>query len=225
MSSLQYEIPNISVDVVPLYLDVPNSKINIILGRRQYEPYNSEFALPGVLLTPNERLDEAAQRALTRKAYIIHSDLSLLADLGTFDNPDRDPRGATVSIAKIAIINNLLPPQNSTSVKLLPIDIASDPAQHKLPFDHNNIVKHAADLVSQKLLHSKEFTHALLGDSFTTSSIRGVLDQLATVIPQSDIQVDFSNLGRVLKNSGWVKQTEDTYSTGRGRPSRRWTWL
>jgi len=225
MSSIQYEIPNISVDVVPIYLDVPNAKINVILGRRQYEPYNNEFALPGVLLTPAERLNEAAARALTRKAFIIHDDLSLLTDLGTFDNPDRDPRGATVSIAKVAVISHTFPPQNSNSVKVIPIDEASEASKHKLPFDHNNIIRHAAELVSEKLLHSKDFTRALLGESFTTSSIRGVFDQLATIIPQSDIQVDFSNLGRVLKNSGWVRQTEDTYSTGRGRPSRRWTWV
>lgn len=269
MSENQYDIPNISVDVVPIIVDPVTNKLGVIVARRAYEPSQGEFALPGVLLDGPERLNEAAYRALAAKVDIGQDQVVGLFDLGTFDNPDRDPRGATVSIAKIAIINpnalaegthaNFLP-----ELRAIPLDTVSGfEATERLPFDHNTIIHYAAEMVSEKLMHSKEFTRALLGEQFTTKTIRVILEQLGTIIPDGDIQSDFSNLGRVLKNSGWVQPagtpnvksfnvetdtpgvfasvsydsfspantdsySTDSYtssSTGRGRPSRSWTWI
>lgn len=236
MSATQYDIPNISIDVVPLFLNKQDSRLYVVLGRRQFEPFLNEFALPGVLLKADERLDDAARRALRAKAFFLNNDIDAVLDLGTFDNPDRDPRGATVSIAKIATVGKAFAPNNSNSVRVVPIDdIAGDDAKVTLPFDHNNIILHAAVAVSEKLMRNREFTHALLGAEFSTSNIRGVLEQIGQ-IAEVEVQADFSNLSRALKATGWLERadgltsddsTVDSYSytTGQGRPSARWSWV
>lgn len=224
----EYELPNISVDVVPVILDPATGTLEVVLGRRIFEPNLGEFALPGVLLTPHERLNEAAYRALEKKLGVLESDVAELIDLGTFDNPDRDPRGATVAIAKLAVITAVPEADNVTRVRIE--EIAND--SYALPFDHNSIVLAASNLLAEKMLFNKAITKAVLGDTFTTKTLRNVLVQLQETEQGENIIFDASNLTRQLKGTRWVEMVEDketvtslTASTSRGRPSRVWTWL
>jgi 8-oxo-dGTP diphosphatase len=227
----EFELPNISVDVVPVTLNAYSGKLEVLIGKRIYEPNLGEFALPGVLLTPHERLDEAAYRALEKKLSIPASYVVELIDLGTFDNPDRDPRGATVSIAKLAVISSAPEGSTAAGVTSIPIDeIAND--SYALPFDHNSIVLAASNLLAEKMLFNKAITKAILGDTFTTKTLRNVLVQLQETEKGENIIFDASNLTRQLKGTKWVEMVEDketvtslTASTSRGRPSRVWTWL
>lgn len=224
----EYELPNISVDVVPVILDPATGTLEVVLGRRIFEPNLGEFALPGVLLTPHERLNEAAYRALEKKLGVLEANVAELIDLGTFDNPDRDPRGATVAIAKLAVITAVPEADNVTRVRIE--DIAND--SYALPFDHNSIVLAASNLLAEKMLFNKAITKAILGNTFTTKTLRNVLVQLQETEHGENIIFDASNLTRQLKGTKWVEMVEDketvtslTASTSRGRPSRVWTWL
>lgn len=228
----EYELPNISVDVVPVLLDAATGNFSVVLGKRIYEPFLGEYALPGVLLTPHERLDEAAYRALKTKVLVDEEAVEAIIDLGTFDNPDRDPRGATVSIAKLAILKSGYSYANSDDVETFPIDTLAN--GNALPFDHNTIVSAAATLISEKLLFSKVLTRALLGEVFSTKTLRSALKQLQSVDTAEDMRtLDLSNLTRQLKGSGWFSTVEPTVetislsstTTSRGRPANNWTWL
>lgn len=223
-----YELPNISVDVVPVILNAETGTLEVVLGKRIFTPNLGEFALPGVLLTPHERLDEAAYRALEKKLGVEKSAVVALIDLGTFDNPDRDPRGATVSIAKLAVITAVPEADNVTRVSIE--KVAND--TYELPFDHNSIVLAAANLLAEKMLFNKAVTKAVLGDTFSTKTLRTVLVQLQDTDNGENVIFDASNLTRQLKGTKWVEMVEDkgtitslTASTSRGRPSRVWTWL
>lgn len=223
-----YELPNISVDVVPVTLNPETGKIEIVVGKRIYAPHLGHFALPGVLLTPHERLDEAAYRAMNTKLSISPFDVVELIDLGTFDNPDRDPRGATVSIAKMAIVRNVPEADNVTTVPIE--EIANN--TYPLPFDHNSIVLAASALLAEKILFNKALTKALLGGTFATKTLRNILIQLQEADTEGNIIYDASNLTRQLKATKWLELVEDketvtnlTASSTRGRPSRVWTWL
>lgn len=225
----EYELPNISVDVVPVTLNNTTGKLEIVLGRRQFEPHLGEFALPGVLLTPHERLNEAAYRAMQTKVAIEESEVITLLDLGTFDNPDRDPRGATVSIAKIAIVNPV--GEIIGRVTSEPIDILVQ-QDIPLPFDHTTIVESAATLLSEKLLSHKALTKALLGDTFSTKTLRIILSQLQGIADENNRFYDPSNLTRQLKGTNWFAPVENekdslplSATTTRGRPSRVWKWV
>ncbi|WP_454228661.1 hypothetical protein [Propioniciclava flava] len=62
--------------------------------RRVTQPYARRLALPGVTLWEGERLADAAVRAVTRKLGLSLRDQGQLT---VFDEPARDPRGATLS--------------------------------------------------------------------------------------------------------------------------------
>lgn len=237
MNTPEYPQPLISVDIVPLTL--VGGTLSLILGRRIYEPYLNEFALPGVLLGVDETLKEGAKRALRVKTKVSGHTVTGLFDVGAFDSSNRDPRGATVSIAYIATVipdqnlKNLLENPEESGVTL--VSIADVVTGNKiLPFDHNDIVKKALETVTEKFLTSKEFTQSLLGDTFTTKTVRSTIDVLAE---NTDNGVEFNrhfhNLTRNLKATGWVAQNQavaygDTTETSRtydkGRPSSSWSW-
>jgi 8-oxo-dGTP diphosphatase len=224
----EYELPNISVDVVPVILNKATGTLEVVLGKRIYAPNLGEFALPGVLLTPHERLNEAAYRALEKKIGVSSDAVVELIDLGTFDNPDRDPRGATVAIAKLAVIDAV--PEDESVTRIAIEKVAND--SYRLPFDHNSIVLAASTLLAEKMLFNKAITRAVLGDTFTTKTLRNILVQLQDTENGENLIFDASNLTRQLKGTKWVEMVEDketitslTATTSRGRPSRVWTWL
>jgi 8-oxo-dGTP diphosphatase len=200
MTDTAYELPNISVDVVPVIVNESTNQLEVIIGRRIFEPYLNEFALPGVLLTPHERLDEAARRALKVKTGVDNQFINGIYDLGTFDNPDRDPRGATVSIAKLVVVDSSFVPLSDNTLMVPLQDFITD--ERQLPFDHNTIIAAAAAMFAEKFLSSKAFTRVILGSRFTTSVVRGLLTQMNTI--DSDHSYDLSNLTRQLKSTGWV---------------------
>lgn len=78
-------MPNISIDVVPF--TIVDNVVGVMLGKRLFEPFLNEFALPGVLLLQDERIDEAAYRALNVKLSTPMSRVKFLSDAGVFDNP------------------------------------------------------------------------------------------------------------------------------------------
>lgn len=252
MTDKQYELPNISVDVVPIRVNLDTNKLEVFLGRRIFEPFLNEYALPGVLLSPHERLDEAALRALSEKTKVSANSVEAIFDLGTFDNPDRDPRGATVAIAKLALINSAAVSHKDATL-CVPIDeLAADTV--KLPFDHNTIIRAAVVMFGEKFLSSKSFTKSVLGERFTTKTVRGIMDQLGSIASDVDHSYDPSNLTRQLKSTGWVSVVNEagvvvadggysiasssvagasygvsgvrslTATSSRGRPSRTWNW-
>lgn len=229
-----YELPNISVDVVPVFADPDTNRLKVFVGRRIFEPFLGYFALPGVLLSPHERIDEAAMRALEQKTGIPGTAITGLYDLGTFDNPDRDPRGATVSIARLAVVDPKFIPTDDNTISVDVTEVIND--IFTLPFDHSTIVKAAVTTFTEKFLTSKKFTFDVLGAEFATKTIRGVMQQVSALDVSSDhVVYDPSNLTRQLKATGWVtpvgdtssyatSNTVDTVGTLRGRPSRTWTW-
>lgn len=223
----EYELPNISVDVVPVMLNPETGMLEVALGKRIFAPALGEFALPGVLLTPHERLDEAAYRSLKTKLSVESEDVVTLIDLGTFDNPDRDPRGATVSIAKLAVISGIPADESVVGIPLEKIATG----EYALPFDHNTIVLAASHLLTEKMLSNKALTRSILGGTFTTKVLRNILTQLQETAEEGSFVYDASNLTRQLKSTKWVEMVDDesnvslSAQTKRGRPSRVWKWL
>lgn len=217
----QYEAPVISIDVVPVQLQEDGTFV-VHLGERKYEPFIGESALPGVLLTPHERISEAATRALTEKVGITEEHVNHFVNVGAFDNPDRDPRGATVSITFLAVVDSAYISDGTSTA----VDITSltEPALHKLPFDHNNIILEAFKNIQASFNHQKDITRAFLGDVFSTQKLTNALSVLHDEETRQD---ESSNIARSLRKSGWVEQTEApaTADKRRGRPALHWAWV
>lgn len=196
-----FEQPLISIDVVPVRFDAALGGIVFGVAERLYEPFLGKLALPGVLLNTGESIEDAAKRALEVKAKLP---LGALHHFGAFDGTNRDPRGATISIA-------LLSAQDRSAEGGV---LWTTPGP-KLPFDHNLIVERGLEELSAVLWKDIPFTRALLGEEFSTQEVI----QLGAPTPLA------SNVGRWLKANELIVDTGKTRRAGgSGRPSKVWSW-
>lgn len=220
MSTVEWEQPLISVDVVPVKLNKLTREINIILGKRKFEPAKGEAALPGVLLLPNERATEAAMRALQSKVSIPEDEVAFLKDVGIADNPDRDPRGPSLSVVMLAVVNNSFNPEDE-DVEVLTL---KDFSSKTLPFDHSAIVVKALKYLDSLLMTDREASKAFLGAEFRTTDLHAAFTELHHVSGSTVSIPDLSNLSRTLKSNAWLA-TSTTTSTGtKGRPASSWVF-
>lgn len=219
-ASREFSQPLISVDVVPVWVE--NGRVLFGLGARQYEPFKGALALPGVLMG-RERSLEAALRALKSKVGIEAP--RLLRDIGVFDAAERDPRGPTLSIAKVALLN----PDEAASARREGTltswslnDAAQDtlePQDAALPFDHDGIVRQARQYLAGALWSDSVLTRGLLGERFTTREATGVHRDLT-----GDVSLHPSNVRRRLAALDGLESSDEVVSDGQGRPSTAWTW-
>lgn len=218
-----YPQPLISVDAVPVLID-KDQKLKIVLGKRQYEPYINDLALPGVLLGVTEKLEEGVYRALQTKTFITPENIKGLHNIGAFDSTDRDPRGATVSIAYLALLNSDTP-INGETTSIIPAETLYK-KETILPFDHNDIIIKALNSLEELLFSSKTVTHNLLGDTFNSKKVKTIIQQLSTLTGNHHNDLFLANLTRNLRSTGWLTQATQPEQTtpNRGRPSNTWTW-
>jgi 8-oxo-dGTP diphosphatase len=174
-----------TVDVVLLTLR--DGQLQIMLLKREREPFAGALALPGgyVHTDEDQGCEDAAQRVLSQKAGLQSP---YLEQLGSFSGPARDPRGWSVSVAYFALI---------------PVPELAHPGQHwlpvdrlpQLPFDHGRIVAAAVQRVRNKSQYSSLPVHlcaqpftlpelhaiyeALLGEAINPVSFRRKMDELA----------------------------------------------
>lgn len=173
------------------------------LHERIGEPFAGALALPGVLLRRGERIRDAAARALAKV------DVRSIAagQLITFDEPNRDPRGPTLSIATWAVTAE---PGSASWVEL---DGLPD-----LAFDHRRIVADCRPLLAGMTWRDTDFTRPLTGDEFTAT------DALALHAGLTGAAPDRGNLNRTLASLPGLTRTDRFATTGRGRPSTVWAW-
>ncbi|MTD15395.1 NUDIX hydrolase [Nakamurella sp. YIM 132087] len=205
------EVPDsslVSVDVLALrYLADDEVPLLGVVARSQ-PPFRGRLALPGVLLGRGERLREAGSRALTGKLGTPAAAIRGMGQLLTFDEPLRDPRGPTLSVALWAVVAAAAP-----EVEFAPLDRVPE-----LAFDHDGIVRDCRPALGDLLWRETTFTRALLGERFTLA--RAVT---ATAALQGG-RPDPANLNRLLRRSEWLERDEsERVSTG-GRPAAWWTW-
>lgn len=211
-----FDQPLVSIDVVPVWVD--GTRIMYGLGIRQNPPFAGELALPGVLMG-HERSVEAAERALSSKVGIVPEAVRHLTDIGVFDSRERDPRGPTLSIAKLAV---LAPEAAAAACEAGSLHRAGwgpeDPA-FGLPFDHDTIVDRAHRHLAGSFWTDAALLRSLLGGTFTTKTVTGVYRELS-----GDDGVHPSNIRRRLESIDGLELGSSTVTQGRGRPTSVWTW-
>lgn len=87
--------PLVTVDAIIELADRPGRPI--VLIERRNPPLG--YALPGGFVDPGERLERAAVREAEEETGL---QVTLLQLLGCYSDPDRDPRGHTVSAVYVA---------------------------------------------------------------------------------------------------------------------------
>ncbi|PPJ24400.1 DNA hydrolase [Nocardia nova] len=201
----------VSLDVVALRFGADDPAVTFGVAPRQWEPFAGELALPGVLLGRGERLATAARRAVHSKLGVPADATLAVGQLVTFDEPHRDPRGPTLSIAMWAVLAD---PTTPTGAQWVPFD-----AVPPLAFDHNMIVQVARERLADMLWKDLAFTRALIGEQFPAT--RAVA--LATAL--SGTRPDPGNLNRTLATIPGLTRTGERMRTkATGRPAAVWSF-
>jgi 8-oxo-dGTP diphosphatase len=156
-----------TVDVVLLTLR--EGELQVMLLKRDREPFEGALALPGgyVHVQEDQGCEDAAQRVLLQKAGLQSPYLEQLA---CFSGPARDPRGWSVSVAYFALVATPdagQPGQHWRAVDRLP----------QLPFDHGRIIAAAVERVRNKSQYSSLPVH-LCPEPFTLPQLHGIYQAL-----------------------------------------------
>jgi 8-oxo-dGTP diphosphatase len=189
----------VSVDVLALAYNPETQQLRLAVPVRSADPFLGRQALPGVVLGSGERLADAAARAL---AKFTDASPVVLGQIRTFDEPARDPRGPSLSIAMYAVMPQL---DQATSVDV------SAPLPD-LAFDHTQIVKTCLPLLGDKMWRDLGFTKALLPDEFATVDARAIEHALTGEEPH------MGNLNRAIDSIAGVQKVGASVR-GRGRPT------
>lgn len=156
-----------TVDVVLLRL--VEAQLQVLLIKREYEPFAGALALPGGYVRPGEdqSCQEAAQRVLRAKTGL---ESPYLEQLASFSGPGRDPRGWSLSVAHVALVPPHGLPQAQPGCEWRSVD--GLPA---LPFDHTSILACALERVRSKSQYSSLPAH-LLPEPFTLPQLHAVYE-------------------------------------------------
>jgi len=133
--------PSVTVDIVLLARQAAHTQV--LLVQRRKPPFAGRWALPGGFVDPYEPLEAAARRELQEETGL---EVAHLDQVHAFGDPGRDPRGWTISIAFLAILepaatDALHPRAGSDAANVGWFDLDDLPP---LAFDHDEIVAYAA---------------------------------------------------------------------------------
>ena len=127
VTSREYKNPSVAVDIIILC-----DGDKIVLIERKNPPYG--WALPGGFVDYGESLETAAKREAKEETCL---DITLIKQLHTYSDPDRDPRQHVISTVFVAMAKGQIPIAADDAKNLQLFDIPDLP---ELAFDHNKIL-------------------------------------------------------------------------------------
>lgn len=144
----KYPRPALTADMVII---TRGSKPEVLLIQRGDDPYKGQWAFPGGFMEMDETIEQCAVRELKEETGL---DLSVFHQIGAYSKVDRDPRGRTVTVAYLAIIDSTVEVRGQDdAAKAQWWPLASLPP---LAFDHEDILKDAISLYNHLLLGQHE---------------------------------------------------------------------
>lgn len=135
----KYKIPSLTADIF-----IFDDDSNFILIKRLNEPYKDCWALPGGFVEYGESVETAAIREAKEETSI---DVELVDLVNVYSQPDRDPRGHTVTVAYTAK-GDLSTRKADSDAKEIAVFSKDDLSGVELAFDHEKIIKDCLDKVN-----------------------------------------------------------------------------
>ena len=205
--------PPVAVTVDLVVLTVRDDLLQALTVRRGEEPFAGEWALPGGFLKPDEDLVSAASRELLEETGLA-SDRFHLEQLGSYGDPDRDPRMRTVTVAYVALAADLPDPTAGSDAAEASWQPVRELATQPLAFDHATILRDGVERARAKLEYTP-LAAAFCAPEFTVTELRRVYEVVWGV------EIDPRIFHRkVTGTDGFLEPTGDTTTRDGGRPAR-----
>ena len=137
----KYPGPAVTADCIVITKE-ENAKVLLI--QRGNEPDKGTWAFPGGFMNMDETTEQCAIRELEEETGLKVKDVH---QIGAYSKVDRDPRGRTITVAYLAIIDkpiSVVGQDDAAKAEWWPIS-----ALPQLAFDHNDIINDAYTLYKQ----------------------------------------------------------------------------
>ena len=128
----KYPRPAVTADCVVITRE---EELKVLLIQRGNEPFKGCWAFPGGFMDMDETTEQCAIRELKEETGL---DVTGVQQLGCYSKVDRDPRGRTLTVAYLAIIDEAKDVKgldDATKAEWFPINNLPE-----LAFDHNSIM-------------------------------------------------------------------------------------
>lgn len=136
---------NIKLTVDAVIFSFTDSTKKVLLVKRKNEPFLGQWVFPGGFVDEGENLETAAIRELEEETSL---GMDSLIQLRAYGEPGRDPRGHTVTVAYMGLVNADVATVNagSDAEEVKWFDLSNLP---QLGFDHSEILKDAIEAASK----------------------------------------------------------------------------
>jgi ADP-ribose pyrophosphatase YjhB (NUDIX family) len=203
----------VTVDVVLFSIRPDESgrpALQVLLVRRDHEPFAGRWALPGDFVRAEECLSDAAARVLEVKTGL---GTAYLEQLYTFGQPERDPRRRVVTVAYFALVRpeqaEIATSERADDVRWWPVGKLPGP----LGFDHGAILDYALWRLRNKVSYA-HIAFQFLAPTFTLAQLRAVYEVIL------GRKLDPTNFRRHVESTGTIVPTDERLAGGRHRPPR-----
>lgn len=175
-----------------------DEELAALLIRRRRDPFAGRWAFPGGFVDENEPLEAAARRELWEEAGVRPTSLELF---GVYGDPGRDPRGWTVTVAYLALLDS---PAAQASAGDDAAEVAWRPAARppELAFDHERMLADALRNLREKLYRTDLASALFDEDSFNVAALERIYRRLDPAAPQGRALVRLLRVNGVIERRG-----------------------
>ncbi len=134
----KYPRPAVTADCIVM---TKEADAKVLLIQRGDEPYKGCWAFPGGFMNMDETTEQCAIRELEEETGLKVNEIH---QIGAYSKVDRDPRGRTVTVAYLAIVDKPMPVvglDDAAKAEWWPLS-----ALPQLAFDHDEIMRNAIEL-------------------------------------------------------------------------------
>ena len=135
----KYPRPAVTADCIVI---TKEAEPKVLLIQRGNEPFKGCWAFPGGFMDMDETTEQCAIRELNEETGLAVTDLQ---QIGAYSKVDRDPRGRSITVAYLTIIDapvEVTGQDDAAKAQWFPLS-----ALPELAFDHDDIMKDAIALL------------------------------------------------------------------------------
>ncbi len=128
----KYPRPAVTTDCIVI---TKGDNPHVLLIQRGFEPFKGCWAFPGGFLNMDETAEECAIRELEEETGLK---IKTVRQVGAYSKVDRDPRGRTITIAFLAVVDEIMEVEgqdDAAVARWFPLN-----ALPPLAFDHAEIM-------------------------------------------------------------------------------------
>jgi len=204
------EVKTHEITVDTVILTIKNNSLNVLLVRRNNEPFKDKWAIPGGYVRMSENLDEAAVRVLKEKTNVENI---YLEQLYTFGDPLRHPVSRVITCAYFALIR-------SEDVEVVTTDELAWHRVSELPplaFDHKEIIEYALKRTRERL-EMCPVAYQLLNEKFTLTEMQKAYEMIM------EKKLDKRNFRKKVITTDGLRELNEFSKTSSKRPARLYTF-